>query len=212
MINHYEAEEKVLAFVTEITGVSRLELMESSRRPRGVKARAICSYVMRQLGFSYPEIGRILSRDHTTIISLVRNFDRHGYLSEIEGAMWLAFPSIGPGMANPVHELYPSSSTEKGGLCTDGAQKQSRAGHTERTNPQPDAANVDNPNNNKISSSPSDSSLKAGTSAEEKTAVAREAPCWGKPADWQEMTISDGIISHEFWNGECVYCGMKQIQ
>ena len=56
-----ETAEKYQLEVTDITG--------QSRKPRFVAARQEACYLLRQAGYSYPQIGRFLGdRDHTTIV------------------------------------------------------------------------------------------------------------------------------------------------
>lgn len=56
-----ETAEKHELEVTDITG--------QSRKPRFVAARQEACYLLRQAGYSYPQIGRFLGdRDHTTIV------------------------------------------------------------------------------------------------------------------------------------------------
>ena len=72
MINHIEIETKVMDFVSGLTGITPAEMRSPIRSQHVVRARAIYTYLMRLHGFSYPQIGRYLSRDHTTIIRLLR--------------------------------------------------------------------------------------------------------------------------------------------
>ena len=45
------------------------------RRQRQLQARHLAMYVFRQIGWSYPEIGRFFGRDHTTVMSAVRKVE-----------------------------------------------------------------------------------------------------------------------------------------
>ena len=57
----------------------RIDSVLSTERTTQVsKARAACCVHLRALGMSYPEIGKALLRDHTTIIKLVRSTKKEG--------------------------------------------------------------------------------------------------------------------------------------
>lgn len=96
MINHVEKEKQVADFVERITGITQAEAKSPIRTRHIVRARTIYAYLMRLLGFSYPEIGMYLFRDHTTIINLVRGFERKGYKAEIWHKIIFEFPELSP--------------------------------------------------------------------------------------------------------------------
>ncbi len=53
------------------------EVLEHRRSKSLDEARAITAWVLRQrFGFSYPELGKFLGRDHTSIISAVKRVER----------------------------------------------------------------------------------------------------------------------------------------
>ena len=58
-------------------GLSPEEILIASRGRRSVAdARALAMWlVRRKFGFSYPELGRIFGRDHTTCLHAVRRID-----------------------------------------------------------------------------------------------------------------------------------------
>ncbi len=58
--------------VARMTGVSRAELVGPSRLKTITAARHHAMRCMRDLGYSFPEIGRAFNRDHTTAISACR--------------------------------------------------------------------------------------------------------------------------------------------
>lgn len=62
----------ILIEVASETGVSVAELKSPSRIKHIAHARFEAMRRIRELGFSYPQIGRILNRDHTTAINGVR--------------------------------------------------------------------------------------------------------------------------------------------
>jgi len=65
-----ENEEDVIRTLSERLGVTKKEVVSSSRKQHIVRARDIIAYMLREYGeMSYPAIGRLLGgRDHTTII------------------------------------------------------------------------------------------------------------------------------------------------
>ena len=60
-------------FVQTLVGVK--DLSKKSRKGEYVYARLILSYILRYRGYSLAEIGRVLNRDHSTIINSLRNYD-----------------------------------------------------------------------------------------------------------------------------------------
>jgi chromosomal replication initiator protein len=56
-------------------GLSLQELRSLDRSATLAKTRAIAMWRVRQLGLSYPEIGRLFGRDHTSVIAAVRKID-----------------------------------------------------------------------------------------------------------------------------------------
>lgn len=94
MINHIETEKKVLDFVTHITGITQIELKSQVRTKHIVRARSIYAHIMRLFGFSYPEIGMYLMRDHTTIMHLVKSYSSHEYSRELGPVILEHFPEL----------------------------------------------------------------------------------------------------------------------
>ena len=54
----------------EAQGLTMAQLKSASRTPRMVEARRRVSKYLRAHGWSYPEIGRFIDRDHTTVMHL----------------------------------------------------------------------------------------------------------------------------------------------
>lgn len=52
--------------VTTETGISRVEILGQSRAPKVVRARHMVMKMLRALGYSLPEIGRAVNKNHTT--------------------------------------------------------------------------------------------------------------------------------------------------
>lgn len=65
----------IVEAVCEITGVHRRELLSVFRDHVLIEARhCVCVIARHEAGRSYPEIGRFLDRDHTTILYAVRTW------------------------------------------------------------------------------------------------------------------------------------------
>lgn len=72
-------EGRVPAIIEETAGyfgVSVREIMGRSRSKSVASARKEAMRKVRELGFSYPEIGRMFGRDHTTVVSACRGKNR----------------------------------------------------------------------------------------------------------------------------------------
>lgn len=69
--------EKILSAVTKKYGVSLEELKGKKRSREIALARHIAIYIVRQMTEkSYPEIGKIFNRDHTTVLSSIEVIDK----------------------------------------------------------------------------------------------------------------------------------------
>lgn len=60
------------ASICEKYGISEIALRGEGRSKNIVRARCEFSRQMRGLGYSYPEIGRMLNKDHSTIVRQVQ--------------------------------------------------------------------------------------------------------------------------------------------
>ena len=75
-------KEDILEIISEECGVTAAEAMKKSRKSEFVKVRHIyCAILKKYYGFSYPKIGEIMDKDHTTIINSVDKF-RNRYINE----------------------------------------------------------------------------------------------------------------------------------
>ncbi len=63
---------RVLELVGEAFGTSAIVIVSHDRHRMIAQARFGVMWVLRELGHSYPEIGRIIQRDHTTAIQGVK--------------------------------------------------------------------------------------------------------------------------------------------
>ena len=62
----------LLQLVSSRFGVDKKDILKDNRHKEIVEARAILSFILRSFGYSYPRIGRMLHRDHTSIIHLCK--------------------------------------------------------------------------------------------------------------------------------------------
>jgi len=68
--------DEVIKSVMDTTGIGRVDLLGTSRSKHIVKARHLAMALIRKhCGMSYPQIGRIFNRDHTTILYAVRKIE-----------------------------------------------------------------------------------------------------------------------------------------
>lgn len=58
--------------IASVYGYSYDELTAPGRRPPLVALRAVLAHYLRRRGFSLPAIGRVLGRDHSTVINMLR--------------------------------------------------------------------------------------------------------------------------------------------
>lgn len=58
----------IVAAVSHQTGIPQAEILGQSRVRDVAKARQAAMALARRQGYSYPQIGRVFQRDHTTII------------------------------------------------------------------------------------------------------------------------------------------------
>jgi chromosomal replication initiator protein len=66
--------EKIFSIVNEKYGVSKDELAGPKRNKDIAAARHICIFLIRELTeMSFPNIGKLLERDHTTVMSSYNN-------------------------------------------------------------------------------------------------------------------------------------------
>ncbi|MBQ1229935.1 MAG: hypothetical protein IIX80_02765 [Clostridia bacterium] len=66
--------EKIFSLINEKYGVSKQELAGPKRNKEIAAARHICIFLIRELTeMSFPNIGKLLERDHTTVLSSYNN-------------------------------------------------------------------------------------------------------------------------------------------
>lgn len=72
-MNSVLARQKIIDVVCDVFSLADWEIFSDRREPWFVMARHAAAYLFRELtAMSYPEIGRALKRDHTTIIYAVK--------------------------------------------------------------------------------------------------------------------------------------------
>jgi chromosomal replication initiation ATPase DnaA len=70
------SREKLFWLVLTKTGISEREILGNIRERPVLAARFAIMLALRKRGWSTPQIGRFLSRDHTTIVSSLRTARR----------------------------------------------------------------------------------------------------------------------------------------
>lgn len=68
--------EPIVVAVAKSCNVTTQDVFSQDRRQRFVMARALAAYLLRGTGLSYPTIGRMLARDHTTIVYTCRKIEQ----------------------------------------------------------------------------------------------------------------------------------------
>ena len=69
--------KKIISYVAEKYGVAENDIYSSKRTSNIAKARHICIYIMRKmLDASYPAMGKLLNRDHTSILSSYKTIEK----------------------------------------------------------------------------------------------------------------------------------------
>lgn len=71
--------ERIINATCDITGVTRNELMSRRRQKEYVYARHIAMYLAREYTtLSFPQIGRAMNKDHTTVYSAAEKLSKRG--------------------------------------------------------------------------------------------------------------------------------------
>lgn len=68
-------DTEVIQASAEWAGVDLDEMLGPNRSRNKVKARRVASVALRILGYSFPQIGSMMARDHSTIMNLVNRAD-----------------------------------------------------------------------------------------------------------------------------------------
>jgi chromosomal replication initiation ATPase DnaA len=75
LTDHATEHQDLIADVARRHGVTVAEVLSTDRRRILVWARQEAAYLLRGQDLSYPQIGELLHRDHTTVIHAVRSYD-----------------------------------------------------------------------------------------------------------------------------------------
>lgn len=65
--------DEVLRKVSAATGVEIQDILGQSRQKKIAQARIAVYRELRAMGYSFPEIGAAMSRDHTTVLRTLQN-------------------------------------------------------------------------------------------------------------------------------------------
>lgn len=66
--------KKMFNLLVKIVGYEKHLILSKRRNVKLVEARAIIAIALRKLGYSYPKIGNVMNRHHTSIMNLVEKF------------------------------------------------------------------------------------------------------------------------------------------
>ena len=70
--------DRIFSAITDRYGVSRADMVGKKREKQIAEARHISVYLIRELTeMSFPNIGKLYDRDHTTILSSYQKIARH---------------------------------------------------------------------------------------------------------------------------------------
>jgi chromosomal replication initiation ATPase DnaA len=90
-LGHGTHADTLLPGLCERLGVTVDEMLSRGRTKQLAHARAIVCWALRQKGFSFPEIGRALGRDHTSVIPAVRKIER---AAEANVGLWVELEKL----------------------------------------------------------------------------------------------------------------------
>lgn len=67
----------IIRVVAEQNGMTYRDMLGKRRKQKHVDARNAVIIALRKGGFSFPEIGAVLNRDHSTIMHLLKHLENH---------------------------------------------------------------------------------------------------------------------------------------
>lgn len=70
--NPWKVYQEILTVISEETGFTAAELTTKRTRGRIMEAKHIAAASLRAFGYSYPECGRVIGKDHTTVMHSCR--------------------------------------------------------------------------------------------------------------------------------------------
>ena len=83
--------EQVLEQVCAVFGVSRRELLGPSRLGRVLLPRQLAMYLLRQAGWSLPQLARAFDRDHATVLHACRKVEQR---LQTDASLWAALRRV----------------------------------------------------------------------------------------------------------------------
>jgi len=69
---YHKATQKLTLEIAEKHGVTVAEMLSASRASHLVEARRDLAFALRARSWSYPRIGKLMKRDHTTVMALLK--------------------------------------------------------------------------------------------------------------------------------------------
>lgn len=88
-------KNEIIREVADIFGTTPQEMKE--RRFKNVKsANLVCYKIFRLAGYSYPQIGRIMGRDHTTVVCGITNIEKNPELVKLANELARKYKLIKP--------------------------------------------------------------------------------------------------------------------
>lgn len=67
-INHVRKGKEIIELTAKAYKLTPISLINQDRRPSIVHARQVAYWLLRQNRFSFPQIGRMMKRDHSTVM------------------------------------------------------------------------------------------------------------------------------------------------
>lgn len=67
-----EVYEEIIESLCESYGIRKEHLLSRRRDKELVKVKKLCYSMLRQEGLSYPQIGKLMHKNHTTVLKVLR--------------------------------------------------------------------------------------------------------------------------------------------
>lgn len=108
-VNALKMRKDVMAVIAAVCQYERINmafLLGSTRTWKGVKPRILASLMLRKMGLSFPDIGALLNRDHSTIVHYMNLVDE----ARLMGMFWIepALKAIGKLAEEILHPAAPT--------------------------------------------------------------------------------------------------------
>lgn len=75
-IEKQEMAQRILGQLSDISGLPVEEILGKRKRGIWLRLRRVAARILRRRGFSYPELGKALNRDHTSVHNLLKTNPR----------------------------------------------------------------------------------------------------------------------------------------